>query len=62
MAREKGDDLFASRKDYCKRYPISNRQAEEADEEVAGLVRELMGDDKEGKAQGPGPHYAAAPA
>ncbi len=41
-----------------KRHPINNSRAEEADEEVAGLVRELMGDDEEGEAQGPNPARA----
>jgi hypothetical protein len=40
---------------YCKRHPINNSQAEEADEEVAGLVSKLMGDNEVGKAQGPNP-------
>jgi hypothetical protein len=42
---------------YCKRHPINNSQAEVADEEVAGLVSELMGDDKVlvGEAQGRNP-------
>jgi hypothetical protein len=47
---------------YRKRHPINNSQAEEADEKVAGLVNELMGDDDEGEAQGPAPRDAAAPA
>ncbi len=47
---------------YRKRRPTNNSQAEEADEEVAGLVSELMGDDEEGEAQGPAPRDAVAPA
>jgi hypothetical protein len=43
---------------YRKRHPINNSQAEEADEEVAGLVSKLMGDDEEGEAQGPNPARA----
>ena len=43
---------------YCKRHPTNNSQAEEADEEVAGLVSELMGDDEEGEAQQPNPAQA----
>ncbi len=45
---------------YCKRHPINNSQAEEADKDVAGLVSELMGDDEVGEAQGPAAHDAAA--
>jgi hypothetical protein len=47
---------------YRKRQQINNSQAEEADEDVAGLVSELMGDDKVGEEQGPAAHDAAAPA
>jgi hypothetical protein len=52
IASEKGNDFFASWKDYRKRHPINNPQAEEADEDVAGLVSELMGDDDVGKKPG----------
>ncbi len=68
IAREKGNDFFASWKDYRKGHPINNPQAEDADEEVrvAGpsLVSELMGDSdgEVGEAQGPAAHDAAAPA
>ncbi len=62
IAREKGNDFFASWKDYRKRHPINNPQAEDADEEVAGLVSELMGDDEVGEAPGPAAHDVAAPA
>ncbi len=39
---------------WCQ-HPINNSQAEEAGEELAGLVSELMGDDEVGEAQGPNP-------